>query len=63
MFEAGLCVIRGRTTGARIAEFQLSIAVSEEQMIANLKGQDAVMAAAEVCCRHGVSSATDHNWE
>jgi len=36
---------------------------SEEQIIAILKGQEAGMATAEVCRRHGISSATFYKWK
>jgi putative transposase len=36
---------------------------SEEQMIAILKEQEAVMATEEVCRRHGISSATFYKWK
>jgi putative transposase len=36
---------------------------SEEQIIAILKEQEAGMATADVCRRHGVSSATFYNWK
>ena len=35
---------------------------SEEQIIAVLKEQEAGMATAEVCRRHGISSATFYKW-
>ena len=36
---------------------------SEEQIIAVLKEQEAGMATAEVCRRHGISSATFYKWK
>ena len=36
---------------------------SEEQIIAILKEQEAGMATAEVCRRHGISSATFFKWK
>ena len=36
---------------------------SEEQIIAILKEQEAGMATADVCRRHGVSSATFYKWK
>ncbi|EJU14353.1 hypothetical protein LH128_04134 [Sphingomonas sp. LH128] len=36
---------------------------SEEQIIAVLKEQEAGMATADVCRRHGVSSATFYKWK
>ena len=36
---------------------------NEEQIIAILKEQEAGMATAEVCRRHGVSSATFYKWK
>ena len=36
---------------------------SEEQIIAILKEQEAGMPTAEVCRRHGVSSATFYKWK
>jgi putative transposase len=36
---------------------------SEEQVIAILKEQEAGMATADVCRRHGVSSATFYKWK
>ncbi len=36
---------------------------SEEQIIAILKEQEAGLATAEVCRRHGVSSATFYKWK
>jgi putative transposase len=36
---------------------------SEEQIIAILKEQEAGMTTAEVCRRHGVSSATFYKWK
>ena len=36
---------------------------SEEQIIAILKEQEAGMATAEVCRRHGISTATFYNWK
>ncbi len=36
---------------------------SEEQIIAILKEQEAGVATAEVCRRHGVSSATFYKWK
>ena len=36
---------------------------NEEQIIAILKEQEAGMATAEVCRRHGISSATFYNWK
>ena len=36
---------------------------SEEQIIAVLKEQEAGMPTAEVCRRHGVSSATFYKWK
>jgi putative transposase len=36
---------------------------SEEQIIAILKEQEAGMATAEVCRRHGVSPATFYKWK
>lgn len=36
---------------------------SEEQIIAILKEQEAGMATAEVCRRHGISSATFYKWK
>ncbi len=36
---------------------------SEEQIIAVLKEQEAGMPTAEVCRRHGISSATFYKWE
>jgi len=36
---------------------------SEEQVIAVLKEQEAGMATADVCRRHGVSSATFYKWK
>jgi putative transposase len=36
---------------------------NEEQIIAILKEQEAGMATAEVCCRHGISSATFYKWK
>ncbi len=35
----------------------------EEQIIAILKEQKAGMATAEVCRRHGISSATFYGWK
>jgi transposase-like protein len=35
---------------------------SEEQIIAVLKEQEAGMATADVCRRHGISSATFYKW-
>ena len=35
---------------------------SEEQIIAILKEQEAGMATADVCRRHGISSATFYKW-
>ena len=36
---------------------------TEEQIIAILKEQEAGMATAEVCRRHGISSATSYKWK
>jgi putative transposase len=36
---------------------------SEEQIIGVLKEQEAGMATAEVCRRHGISPATLYNWK
>ena len=36
---------------------------SEEQIIAVLKEQEAGMPTADVCRRHGISSATFYNWK
>jgi putative transposase len=36
---------------------------NEEQVIAILKEQEAGMATAEVCGRHGISSATFYKWK
>jgi len=36
---------------------------SEEQIIAILKEQEAGMATAEVCRRHGISSGTFYKWK
>jgi len=36
---------------------------SEEQMIAILREQEAGMATAEVCRRHGISTATFYGWK
>lgn len=36
---------------------------SEEQIIAALKEQEAGMATADVCRRHGISSATFYKWK
>jgi len=36
---------------------------SEEQIIAILKEQEAGMATAEVCRRHGISTATYYKWK
>ena len=36
---------------------------SEEQIIAVLKEQEAGMATADICRRHGVSSATFYKWK
>ena len=36
---------------------------SEEQIIAVLKAQEAGMPTAEVCRRHGISSATFYKWK
>lgn len=36
---------------------------NEEQIIAILKEQEASMATAEVCRRHGISSATFYKWK
>ena len=36
---------------------------SEEQIIAMLKEQEAGMATADVCRRHGISSATFYKWK
>ena len=36
---------------------------SEEQIIAILKEQEAGMATAEVCRRHGISSPTFYKWK
>ena len=36
---------------------------SDEQIIAIVKEQEAGMATAEVCRRHGISSATFSNWK
>jgi putative transposase len=36
---------------------------SDEQIIAIVKEQEAVMATAEVCRRHGISSATFYKWK
>ena len=36
---------------------------SEEQIIAILKEQEAGMATADVCRRHGISTATFYNWK
>ena len=36
---------------------------SEEQIIAILKEQEAGRSTAEVCRRHGISSATFYNWK
>ena len=36
---------------------------NEEQIIAILKEQEAGMARAEVCRRHGISSATFYKWK
>lgn len=35
---------------------------NEEQIIGILKEQEAEMATAEVCRRHGISSATFYKW-
>jgi putative transposase len=35
----------------------------EEQIIAILREQEAGIATAEICCRHGVSSATFYAWK
>lgn len=37
--------------------------LSEEQIIAVLKEQEAGMPTAEVCRRHGISSATFYKWK
>ena len=36
---------------------------SEEQIIGILKEQESVMSTAEVCRRHGISSATFYKWK
>lgn len=36
---------------------------TQEQIIAILRGQEAGVATAEVCRRHGVSSATFYKWK
>lgn len=36
---------------------------SEEQIIAILKEQEAGMATADVCRRHGIGKATFYNWK
>jgi len=36
---------------------------SDEQIIAVLKEQEAGMATADVCRRHGISSATFYKWK
>jgi putative transposase len=36
---------------------------SEEQVIAILREQEAAMATAEVCRRHGISDATFYKWK
>ena len=36
---------------------------SDEQIIAILKEQEAGMATAEVCRRHGISTATFYGWK
>ena len=36
---------------------------SEEQIISILREQEAEMPTADVCCRHGVSSATFYKWK
>lgn len=36
---------------------------NEEQIIAILKAQEASMATAQVCRRHGISSATFYKWK
>jgi putative transposase len=36
---------------------------SEEQIIAILREQEAGAATAEVCCKHGISSATFYTWK
>ena len=36
---------------------------SEEQIISILREQEAGMPTADVCCRHGVSSATFYKWK
>jgi putative transposase len=36
---------------------------SEEQIIGILKEQEAGMATADVCRRHGISSATFYKWK
>jgi putative transposase len=36
---------------------------SDEQIIAIVKEQEAGMATAEVCRRHGISSATFYKWK
>jgi putative transposase len=36
---------------------------SEEQVIAILKEQESGVATADVCRRHGISSATFHKWK
>jgi putative transposase len=36
---------------------------SEEQIIAMLKEQEAGVATVDVCCNHGVSSATFYKWK
>ena len=36
---------------------------SEEQIIAMLKEREAGMATADVCRRHGISSATVYKWK
>ncbi|SNX74374.1 putative transposase [Cereibacter ovatus] len=36
---------------------------TQEQIIASLREQEAGAATAEVCCRHGISSATFYAWK
>ncbi len=40
-----------------------SVGAYEEQIIAILKEQEAGMATADVCRRHGISSATFYKWK
>ena len=37
--------------------------VSEEQIIAILKSQESGVATADLCCEHGISSATFYKWK